>query len=84
MLVGGLQENVCFGVICVFADYFILDSFLKQIIYFFQSALNIFYKKKKKKKKKIQRSGRDKIYNPTRASNPKINNPQKGGKKVKT
>ena len=43
----------------------------KQSIYFFQSALNIFYKKKKKKKK-IQRSGRDKIYNPTRASNPKI------------
>ena len=50
MLVGGLVK-CAFGVICVFADYFILDSFAKQIIYFFQSAYNIFYKKKKKKKK---------------------------------
>jgi hypothetical protein len=51
MLVSGLQGNVCFGVIWGEADYFILDSFKEGIIYFFQSALNIFYKKKKKKKK---------------------------------
>ena len=49
--------------------------------FFFKiSALNFFYKKKKKKKK-IQRRNRPEIYNLTCASNPKINNPQRGVKR---
>ena len=47
----GFGENVCFGVLWVFVDYFILDLLKMQIMFFFQSAYNIFYKKKKKKKK---------------------------------
>ena len=47
----GFGENVFLGLYVCLQIIYLKQSCEARIIYFFQSALNIFYKKKKKKKK---------------------------------
>ena len=73
---GGCWSGVC-KKMCVLGLYGCLQIILFWIpcearLFISSNPHLIYFIKKKKKKKKIQRSGRDKINNPTRASNPKI------------